>query len=180
MNCNECFHKLSELSWRLDWSSCFCLSAGGGGHHQCQQSGGHRPHGHRAAPDQWDGSGGEPGPEPSEDPRWRARRRGTKRDLHTLSLIKTAFLSWRELWPVPLSVLVQGTVYEKTNAEVEMKKINRQEFWEQAKVKEERRGEWVGKNKDGKGGKKRRYNAHLLQLIRWELPAQGVRCCVFF
>ncbi|MEQ2237305.1 Drebrin, partial [Ilyodon furcidens] len=27
-----------------------------------------------------------------------------------------------------------GTVYEKTNAEVEMKKINREEFWEQAKV----------------------------------------------
>ncbi|KAI9531542.1 hypothetical protein NQZ68_039914, partial [Dissostichus eleginoides] len=26
-----------------------------------------------------------------------------------------------------------GTVYEKTNAEVEMKKINREEFWEQAK-----------------------------------------------
>lgn len=29
---------------------------------------------------------------------------------------------------------VQGTVYEKTNAEMEMKKINREEFWEQAKV----------------------------------------------
>lgn len=29
---------------------------------------------------------------------------------------------------------MQGTVYEKTNAEVEMKKINREEFWEQAKV----------------------------------------------
>lgn len=28
----------------------------------------------------------------------------------------------------------QGTVYEKTNAEMEMKKINREEFWEQAKV----------------------------------------------
>lgn len=28
----------------------------------------------------------------------------------------------------------QGTVYQKTNAEVEMKKINREEFWEQAKV----------------------------------------------
>uniref|UniRef100_A0A3Q2ZA17 Drebrin n=1 Tax=Hippocampus comes TaxID=109280 RepID=A0A3Q2ZA17_HIPCM len=27
-----------------------------------------------------------------------------------------------------------GTVYQKTNAEVEMKKINREEFWEQAKV----------------------------------------------
>uniref|UniRef100_A0A3B3TR98 Drebrin n=1 Tax=Poecilia latipinna TaxID=48699 RepID=A0A3B3TR98_9TELE len=28
-----------------------------------------------------------------------------------------------------------GTVYQKTNAEVEMKKINREEFWEQAKKK---------------------------------------------
>ncbi|TKS83285.1 Drebrin Developmentally-regulated brain protein [Collichthys lucidus] len=37
-----------------------------------------------------------------------------------------------------------GTVYEKTNAEVEMKKINREEFWEQAKVgvEQERRREW--------------------------------------
>lgn len=38
---------------------------------------------------------------------------------------------------------MQGTVYEKTNAEVEMKKINREEFWEQAKVgvEQERRRE---------------------------------------
>lgn len=28
----------------------------------------------------------------------------------------------------------KGTVYEKTDAQVEMKKINREEFWEQAKV----------------------------------------------
>ncbi|XP_067347827.1 drebrin isoform X3 [Channa argus] len=34
-----------------------------------------------------------------------------------------------------------GTVYEKTNAEVEMKKINREEFWEQAKREEEMRKE---------------------------------------
>ncbi|XP_030009851.1 drebrin isoform X2 [Sphaeramia orbicularis] len=34
-----------------------------------------------------------------------------------------------------------GTVYEKTNAEVEMKKINREEFWEQAKREEELRKE---------------------------------------
>lgn len=38
-----------------------------------------------------------------------------------------------------LLVPTQGTVYEKTNAEVEMKKINREEFWEQAKVLEEKR-----------------------------------------
>lgn len=31
-------------------------------------------------------------------------------------------------------VHLQGTVYEKTNAEMEMKKINREEFWEKAKV----------------------------------------------
>lgn len=29
----------------------------------------------------------------------------------------------------------KGTVYEKTDAQVEMKKINREEFWEQAKVR---------------------------------------------
>lgn len=51
----------------------------------------------------------------------------------------------------PLSPLMQGTVYEKTNAEVEMKKINREEFWEQAKVgvEEEKRGKWV-ELKEGK------------------------------
>uniref|UniRef100_A0AAZ3RIX2 Drebrin n=1 Tax=Oncorhynchus tshawytscha TaxID=74940 RepID=A0AAZ3RIX2_ONCTS len=30
-----------------------------------------------------------------------------------------------------------GTVYTKTNAEIEMKKINREEFWEQAKLRKE-------------------------------------------
>uniref|UniRef100_A0A672JJ67 Drebrin 1 n=1 Tax=Salarias fasciatus TaxID=181472 RepID=A0A672JJ67_SALFA len=34
-----------------------------------------------------------------------------------------------------------GTVYQKTNAEVEMKKINREEFWEAAKREEELRKE---------------------------------------
>ncbi|XP_033834223.1 drebrin isoform X1 [Periophthalmus magnuspinnatus] len=34
-----------------------------------------------------------------------------------------------------------GTVYEKTNAEMEMKKINREEFWEKAKREEELRKE---------------------------------------
>lgn len=32
-----------------------------------------------------------------------------------------------------------GTTYQKTNAEIEMKKINREEFWEQAKREEETR-----------------------------------------
>lgn len=39
--------------------------------------------------------------------------------------------------------LVQGTVYQKTNAEMEMKKINREEFWEQAKVGEKEGRGWV-------------------------------------
>ncbi|XP_030649071.1 drebrin isoform X1 [Chanos chanos] len=34
-----------------------------------------------------------------------------------------------------------GTTYQKTNAEIEMKKINREEFWEQAKREEEMRKE---------------------------------------
>nr|XP_023700740.1 drebrin-like isoform X1 [Paramormyrops kingsleyae] len=34
-----------------------------------------------------------------------------------------------------------GTTYQKTNAEIEMKKINREEFWEQAKREEELRKE---------------------------------------
>ncbi|XP_051537168.1 drebrin-like isoform X3 [Myxocyprinus asiaticus] len=34
-----------------------------------------------------------------------------------------------------------GTTYEKTNAKIEMKKINREEFWEQAKREEELRKE---------------------------------------
>lgn len=41
----------------------------------------------------------------------------------------------RHLTPLTATLRVQGTVYEKTNAEMEMKKINREEFWEQAKVR---------------------------------------------
>lgn len=37
---------------------------------------------------------------------------------------------------------MKGTVYEKTDAQVEMKKINREEFWEQAKVGVEQREVW--------------------------------------
>lgn len=40
----------------------------------------------------------------------------------------TVFLLFR------FSLLPQGTTYQKTNAEIEMKRINREEFWEQAKV----------------------------------------------
>lgn len=41
--------------------------------------------------------------------------------------------------PFPPIFLAKGTVYEKTDAQVEMKKINREEFWEQAKVGVERK-----------------------------------------
>lgn len=40
----------------------------------------------------------------------------------------------RRLTPLTTTLPLQGTVYEKTDAEMEMKKINREEFWEQAKV----------------------------------------------
>ncbi|XP_028838311.1 drebrin isoform X2 [Denticeps clupeoides] len=40
-----------------------------------------------------------------------------------------------------LHVRDEGTTYQKTNAEIEMKKINREEFWEQAKREEELRKE---------------------------------------
>ncbi len=56
-----------------------------------------------------------------------------------LAVVVTKTLSlFMSLCPLPL--LMQGTVYEKTNAEVEMKKINREEFWEQAKVGVEQKG----------------------------------------
>lgn len=40
------------------------------------------------------------------------------------------------LFLVPMSgcLLPQGTTYQKTDAAVEMKRINREQFWEQAKV----------------------------------------------
>ncbi|KAG7231981.1 hypothetical protein INR49_009595 [Caranx melampygus] len=82
---------------------------GRGGHHQCQQSGRHRPVGHWAAADQWDSSVASP----------------------VLSRLRTRDEEHGDV----------GTVYEKTNAEVEMKKINREEFWEQAKREEELRKE---------------------------------------
>ncbi|KAF3841175.1 hypothetical protein F7725_007037 [Dissostichus mawsoni] len=43
-----------------------------------------------------------------------------------------------------------GTVYEKTNAEVEMKKINREEFWEQAKRFDEERMELERKEQESR------------------------------
>ena len=56
----------------------------------------------------------------------------------------------------PGSVSMQGTVYEKTNAEVEMKKINREEFWEQAKVRAEEKVVTARTKKKGGGEGRRR------------------------
>lgn len=49
---------------------------------------------------------------------------------------------------LPLTLLMQGTVYQKTDAELEMKKINREEFWEQAKVGMEHEKESRGKQRE--------------------------------
>lgn len=35
---------------------------------------------------------------------------------------------------MPSRLTLQGTTYQKTDAAVEMKRINREQFWEQAKV----------------------------------------------
>lgn len=35
---------------------------------------------------------------------------------------------------MPGRLTLQGTTYQKTDAAVEMKRINREQFWEQAKV----------------------------------------------
>lgn len=35
---------------------------------------------------------------------------------------------------MPGHLILQGTTYQKTDAAVEMKRINREQFWEQAKV----------------------------------------------
>lgn len=35
---------------------------------------------------------------------------------------------------MPSCLTLQGTTYQKTDAAVEMKRINREQFWEQAKV----------------------------------------------
>ncbi|KAM9348802.1 drebrin isoform 2-T2 [Symphorus nematophorus] len=58
-----------------------------------------------------------------------------------------------------------GTVYEKTNAEVEMKKINREEFWEQAKREEELRKE---EEKRKAAEERQRYEEERMELERKE------------
>ncbi|KAM3600839.1 uncharacterized protein V6R79_003365 [Siganus canaliculatus] len=58
-----------------------------------------------------------------------------------------------------------GTVYEKTNAEVEMKKINREEFWEQAKREEELRKE---EEKKKAAEERQRYEEERMELERIE------------
>uniref|UniRef100_UPI0037E94539 drebrin isoform X1 n=1 Tax=Semicossyphus pulcher TaxID=241346 RepID=UPI0037E94539 len=58
-----------------------------------------------------------------------------------------------------------GTVYEKTNAEIEMKKINREEFWEQAKREEEIRKE---EEKKKAAEERQRYEEERMELERKE------------
>ncbi|XP_069572744.1 drebrin isoform X1 [Brachyistius frenatus] len=58
-----------------------------------------------------------------------------------------------------------GTVYEKTNAEVEMKKINREEFWEQAKREEELRKE---EEKKKQAQERQRFEEERMELERKE------------
>uniref|UniRef100_A0A671VC60 Drebrin n=1 Tax=Sparus aurata TaxID=8175 RepID=A0A671VC60_SPAAU len=58
-----------------------------------------------------------------------------------------------------------GTVYEKTNAEVEMKKINREEFWEKAKLEEELRKE---EEKKKAAEERQRYEEERMELERIE------------
>uniref|UniRef100_A0A8C6P0U3 Drebrin n=1 Tax=Nothobranchius furzeri TaxID=105023 RepID=A0A8C6P0U3_NOTFU len=58
-----------------------------------------------------------------------------------------------------------GTVYQKTNAEVEMKKINREEFWEQAKREEELRKE---EEKKKAAEEQQRYEEERMELEKKE------------
>ncbi|XP_029029540.1 drebrin isoform X1 [Betta splendens] len=58
-----------------------------------------------------------------------------------------------------------GTVYQKTNAEMEMKKINREEFWEQAKREEELRKE---EEKKKAAEERQRYEEERMELERKE------------
>ncbi|XP_041863685.1 drebrin isoform X2 [Melanotaenia boesemani] len=58
-----------------------------------------------------------------------------------------------------------GTVYQKTNAEVEMKKINREEFWEKAKREEEMRKE---EEKKKAAEERQRFEEERMELERKE------------
>lgn len=48
--------------------------------------------------------------------------------------VSTGLLAWSALVLIPRLLALQGTTYQKTDAAVEMKRINREQFWEQAKV----------------------------------------------
>ncbi|XP_068571700.1 drebrin isoform X4 [Cebidichthys violaceus] len=65
-----------------------------------------------------------------------------------------------------------GTVYEKTNAEVEMKKINREEFWEQAKREEEVRKE---EEKKKVAEERQRFEEERMELERKEQESREQR-----
>ncbi|KAM6911897.1 drebrin isoform 2-T2 [Lycodopsis pacificus] len=67
-----------------------------------------------------------------------------------------------------------GTVYEKTNAEVEMKKINREEFWEQAKREEEVRKE---EEKKKVAEERQRFDEERMELERKEQESREQRYC---
>ncbi|KAG1969960.1 drebrin isoform X5 [Pimephales promelas] len=58
-----------------------------------------------------------------------------------------------------------GTTYQKTNAEIEMKKINREEFWEQAKREEELRKE---EERRKMAEERQRFEAERMELERKE------------
>ncbi|XP_026226815.1 drebrin isoform X2 [Anabas testudineus] len=58
-----------------------------------------------------------------------------------------------------------GTVYQKTDAELEMKKINREEFWEQAKREEEMRKE---EEKKKAAEERQRFEEERMELERKE------------
>lgn len=58
-----------------------------------------------------------------------------------------------------------GTVYEKTNAEQEMKKINREEFWEKAKREEELRKE---EERQKAADERRKFEEERMELERLE------------
>ncbi|XP_078787034.1 drebrin isoform X2 [Oryzias latipes] len=77
------------------------------------------------------------------------------------SVAPTSLLSSPPAWTCP----DEGTVYEKTNAEVEMKKINREEFWEQAKREEEMRKE---EEKKKAAEERQRFEEERMELERKE------------
>ncbi|MCJ8740555.1 hypothetical protein PDJAM_G00060230 [Pangasius djambal] len=67
-----------------------------------------------------------------------------------------------------------GTTYQKTNAEIEMKRINREEFWEQAKREEELRKEEERKKA---AEERQRFEEERMELERKEQEEREKRYC---